>query len=107
MPARPAAVDGEDRFDFELAPGQGLAGTPVLATQLYPQTRIFTRNGLEVGTDAITAGKRAIVDAVLSLSNTDPDELRAALVILGAFVAPGSRACRLNPDHRAIPGQHA
>lgn len=83
-----AAVDGEDRFDFELAPGQGLVGTPVLATQLYPQTRIFTRNGLEVGTDAITAGKRAIVDAVLSLSNTDPDELRAALVILEPFVAP-------------------
>jgi hypothetical protein len=83
-----ATVDANNRFDFELDPGQGLVGTPVLATQLYPQTRIFTRNGLEVGTDAITAGKRAIVDAVLSLSNTEPDELRAALVILQPFALP-------------------
>ncbi len=71
-----------NRFDFKLAPNQGLGGEPVLATQIYEKTRIFTRAGIELDASAIGDGQRAVIDAVLQLSNSDPDELRAALIIL-------------------------
>lgn len=72
------------RFDFELAQGQGV-NPPEIAVQLYPKTRIFTRAGIEVGRNAISADERARIDAVLNIGETD--ELRAALVVLEAGAA--------------------
>jgi len=80
------------RFDFELDAGQGLAGETLIATQLYEQTRIFTRQGSELDPAALSPGQRAIIDGVLKLSNDEPDELRAALILLEADGVEGEEA---------------
>lgn len=84
-----AGVDANNRFPLAVLPGQGFADEPVIAAQLYPQTRIFDRSGTELGADAIVADRRALLDAVLKLGDTATDnELRTALVILGADSVP-------------------
>lgn len=73
------------RFDFALDPAQGFGSDTTLATLVQDGTRIFDRQGTELGTDAIQAGKRATVDGVVALAgagSTDPDTLRAALVVI-------------------------
>jgi hypothetical protein len=72
-----------DTFGLALEPGQNL-GTEerVLATQLFELTRIFSKDGTELDSTAIEAGARMLVDGVLVTSETDPDTLRAALLIL-------------------------
>jgi len=80
------------RFDFELDAGQGLAGETLIAAQLYEQTRIFTRQGIELDSTALSPGQRAVIDGVLKLSNEEPDELRAALILLEPDGAAGEEA---------------
>ncbi len=72
-----------DTFGLALEPGQNL-GTDerVLATQLFGLTRVFSKDGTELDSTAIVAGAAVLADGVLVISETDPDILRAALLIL-------------------------
>jgi hypothetical protein len=54
---------------------------PLLA-QLYPKSRIFAPNGVELGRLDIDVGASALVDSVLAISDGGPDILRTSLVIL-------------------------
>ncbi|MEO7387621.1 MAG: DUF4382 domain-containing protein [Gammaproteobacteria bacterium] len=73
---------GTDRFELDLAPGQGIVSDGPLAAQLYPKSRIFTPNGVELGRLDIDAGSSALLDSVLVVSSGSPDVLRTSLVIL-------------------------
>lgn len=76
-------VDGV-AFDLLLASGQGFESDTVVATQMtIPGTRIFSTEGEELDTTAITPETRAVVDGVLALGGGDTDDvLRAALIVL-------------------------
>ena len=77
------AVDSvTDRFQLQLEPGQGVVSDESLAAQLYPKSRIFAPNGVELGRLDIEVGTSALVDSVLVVSSTEPDLLRTALVVL-------------------------
>ncbi len=73
-----------DAFDFLLASGQGFESDTVVATQMtIPGTRIFSTEGEELDTTAITPETPAVVDGVLALGGDDTDDvLRAALIVL-------------------------
>jgi len=78
-----APVDpGTDRFKLAVAPGQGVVSDGPLLAQLYPKSRIFAPNGVELGRLDIDVGASALVDSVLAISDGAPDILRTSLVIL-------------------------
>ena len=84
-----------DVFDLALNPGQEL-GTDeeVLQTQVYPQTRIFGKDGIELGTDAIAPGIDVLADGVLVSAEGMSDTLRAALLILDLDIGPDEEVLR-------------
>lgn len=69
-----------DRFEFDVAPGQGLIVDGAIAAQLYPKSRIFSAAGVELTRDSLDTGVQAIADSVLAISNGEADVLRTALV---------------------------
>ena len=75
-------VNADDQFDFGLDAGQGFAADTVVTTQLFESTPIVTRRGGYLDRTVIQDGTDMTVDGVLSLSNEDPDLLRAALLIV-------------------------
>ena len=77
-----SAVNADDQFDFGLDAGQGFAADTVVTTQLFESTPIVTRRGEYLNRTVIQDGTDMTVDGVLSLSNEDPDLLRAALLIV-------------------------
>jgi hypothetical protein len=78
-----------DLFNLALESGQELGtDAEMLATQLYPQTRIFLKDGEELGADAIVPGIGVLADAVLFDDGID-ETLRAALLILDPAAAAG------------------
>ncbi|MEO8445348.1 MAG: DUF4382 domain-containing protein [Gammaproteobacteria bacterium] len=79
---------GTDRFGLALATGQGIVADGPLAAQLFPQSRIFSRQGLELGRLDLVPGTPALVDGVLALSGVSTSLVRAALVVLD--LTPGS-----------------
>jgi len=77
------AVDpATDRFGLDPEPGQGVVSDGPLAAQLFPKSRIFAPNGVELGRLDVDVGTVALVDSVLAVSSSGPDVLRTALVIL-------------------------
>ncbi len=80
---------GTDRFDIDLAPGRGIVTDGPLAAQLYPKSRIFSANGVELSRLDLEAGTRAILDSVLVISSASEDVLRTALVVLDADLGIG------------------
>jgi len=76
------SVNG-DVFPLALTPGQNI-GTDeqVLSVQIFDLTRIFSVDGTELDSTAIVAGVSVLADGVLVTSETEPDVLRAALLIL-------------------------
>jgi len=77
------------RFGLDVAAGQGLAtGTP-LPVQLFDGSRVFDRQGEELGRDDITPDRIALADGVLVIGADDV--LRSPLVVLGDIV-PGDAA---------------
>lgn len=80
--ARSAPTDASATFDFEIDLGQGFVEGQQIGVQLLDGTRIFSRNGEELDFKAIAVDTEATVDGVLMLSNTAPDALNAALVVL-------------------------
>jgi hypothetical protein len=76
------AVDG-DLFNFLLGPNQGFAAGSVIATQIFANTRIFSRGGDELDMRAIQRDTMGIIDGVIALGNEPAgDRLRAALIVL-------------------------
>ena len=69
-----------DRFEFDVAPSQGLIVDGAIAAQLYPKSRIFSAAGVELTRDSLDTGVHAIADSVLAISNGEADVLRTALV---------------------------
>jgi len=85
-----ASVDpSTDRFDLDVAPGQGIFTETALPVQLFDETRVFNREGEELGRDAISVDRVALVDGVLLIG--DDDVLRSPLVVLGDLT-PGDAA---------------
>lgn len=80
--ARSAPTDASATFDFEIDLGQGFVEGQQIGVQLLDGTRIFSRKGEELDFNAIAVDTEATVDGVLMLSNTAPDALNAALVVL-------------------------
>lgn len=80
--AHSAPADAMAVFDYEIDPGQGFVTGQHIDVQLLPDTRIFSRKGQELDFSVIEVGTKATVDGVLMLSNTTPDTLNAALVVL-------------------------
>lgn len=79
------AVNGAtDRFDFDLAPAQGIVAAGPLPTQLFPKTRIFSRAGTELSRAAVQPGRNLVADAVLALGAGEggADVLRAPLLVI-------------------------
>lgn len=75
-------ADAMAAFDYEIDPGQGFVTGQHIDVQLLPDTRIFSRKGQELDFSVIEVGTKATVDGVLMLSNTAPDTLNAALIVL-------------------------
>lgn len=71
-----------ERFGIDLATGQGIVTDGPLAAQLYPKSRIFSRDGLELSRLDLETGSRAILDSVLAISGASEDVLRTSLVVL-------------------------
>lgn len=80
--ARSAPADALAAFDFEIDRGQGFVEGQQIGVQLLDGTRIFSRKGEELDFNAIAVDTEATVDGVIMLSNTAPDTLNAALVVL-------------------------
>jgi hypothetical protein len=91
-------VDGDvsgDLFDFALATGQGFEPDTVIATQLFPTTRIFSKAGDELDPLAIVPDASAIIDGVIALGSTDADDrLRAALIVIDTDAAAAEEILR-------------
>ena len=77
------------RFDLDVAAGQGIATATGLPVQLFDESRIFNRDGEELGREAIVTDRVALADGVLLIG--DDDVLRSPLVVLGAL-APSNAA---------------
>ena len=75
-------LDGDDRFDLEIAPGQGFVEGSTLAAQLFESTRIFSRAGMELSRDQIELDLLARVTGVIALSNEDVDLIKTAVLVL-------------------------
>jgi hypothetical protein len=80
--ARSAPTEASPTFDFKIDVGQGFVEDQQIGVQLLDGTRIFSRKGEELDFNAIAVDTEATVDGVLMLSNTAPDALNAALVVL-------------------------
>jgi hypothetical protein len=77
------------RFDLDVAAGQGIATESALPVQLFEESRIFNRDGEELGRDDIVIDRIALADGVLLIG--DDDVLRSPLVVLGDL-APSDAA---------------
>ena len=91
-------VDGDvsgDLFDFALASGQGFQPDTVIATQLFPTTRVFSKSGEELDVLAIVPDASAIIDGVIALGSGDADDrLRAALIVIDTDAAAAEEILR-------------
>lgn len=69
-----------NRFNLDIAPGQGLGTDTQLPVQLFASSRIFNRAGVELDTADVVANRGALVDGVLVLGADD--FIRSPLLIL-------------------------
>ncbi len=77
------------RFGLDVAAGYGISTESGLPVQFFDESRIFNRDGEELGRDDILVDRVALVDGVLLIG--DDDVLRSPLVVLGDLV-PGDAA---------------
>ena len=84
-----APVDAvSDRFELDLADGQGMVADAPLPVQLYPKSRIFSRDGEELTRDDILVDRGALIDGLLAVGTEDV--IRSPLVILGVGELPAA-----------------
>ncbi|MBM4221082.1 MAG: hypothetical protein FJ170_03935 [Gammaproteobacteria bacterium] len=77
-----------DRFSLDLAEGQGIVADAPLPVQLYPKSRIFSRDGEELSRDDIVVARGALIDGLLAIGAEDV--IRSPLVILGMGELPSA-----------------
>jgi hypothetical protein len=77
-----------DRFGLDLAAGQGIVADAPLPVQLYPKSRIFSRDGEELTRDDILVDSGALIDGLLAVGTEDV--IRSPLVILGMGELPAA-----------------
>lgn len=76
-----STIDGfTNRFNLDVAAGQGFVTDAPLPVQLFSSSRIFNRAGVELDTADILTGLNALVDSVLVIGADD--FIRSPLVIL-------------------------
>jgi hypothetical protein len=76
-------VDGSGILDFEIDPAQqGLPAGTTLGAQLYRETKLFSRKGEVISVDDIEVDQRGLAVGVLLLSDTAPDVLRTAIMVV-------------------------
>lgn len=77
-------------FDFRIAPNQGISGNLDVQVQLIDASKIFTSTGEELAIADLLdeVGSIATIDAILVLSDseTEPNVLKAALVVVDTSV---------------------
>ncbi len=78
------------RFEFDLADNQGFPEGTSIEVELQDGTKIFSKHGVELTEADIEVGLRARIDGVLILSGSDPDYLKAALVLLRKYAHHGA-----------------
>jgi hypothetical protein len=78
--------DPTGAFDFLLDPGQGIIGT--LTVLLQAGTKIFSDSGIALNEADIQEGQTGKIDGVLMVSDTEPDLLKAVLIVLDLPGAP-------------------
>ena len=62
--------------------GQGFVEGSSLSVILQPGTKIFDAQGESVDFASLVVGAEATIDGVVTLSDTDPDTLKASLIVL-------------------------
>jgi hypothetical protein len=77
-----------DRFELDLAAGQGIVADAPLPVQLYPKSRIFSHDGEELTRDDILVDRGALIDGLLAIGTEDV--IRSPLVILGVGELPAA-----------------
>lgn len=70
------------QLDFLVDGNQGVVSDVPILTRLFPDTRIFSTDGTERDSTVIQPELKATVDGVLALSNMEPDEIRAAFILV-------------------------
>jgi hypothetical protein len=80
--AASAVDDITNRFDLNLAAGQGIVNTNPIPVQLQPGAVILSKNGDILDASAFETGQAVKVIGVLMLSATDPDFIKAAMVFV-------------------------
>ncbi len=68
-------------FAFRLDEGQGVTGDLDAVVRLQAGSRVYDREGVVLDCTALEPGARAVVDAVLFVSDTEADMLNAAVVV--------------------------
>lgn len=97
---RSSVDSGNDEFLMEIAPNQGFGSGTVVSVLIQDGTKIVNRRGKVLGPDDIDSGVAMRVDGVLD-TTTDPDTLRAALIVLDMDAARQERISGTigsNPD---------
>jgi len=74
--------DVTDRFDLDLAGGQGIVNTNPIPVQLQPGAVILSKNGDILDASILETGRAARVIGILMLSDTEPDFIKAAMVFV-------------------------
>ncbi|MGD8428760.1 MAG: DUF4382 domain-containing protein [Ectothiorhodospiraceae bacterium] len=80
-------VGSDNRFDMNVAAGQGIATDSPLPVQLQTGTHIFSRAGDELQISDILPGLAANVDGVVTVPDADPTYLKSALVVMDMSAA--------------------
>ncbi len=100
-----AEVDSTGLYGFEIDPAQhGLPSGTTLGGQLYRETKLFSRKGEVITVDDIEVDQRGLAVGVLVLSDTEPDVLRTAILVVVVAV-PEEEPIRAvtGSDHRKRP----
>lgn len=72
----------ESTFNLLVEGNQGIVTDAPILTRLYPETRIFSADGVEQDPSVIQPELKMAVDGVLALSDMAPDEIRAAFILV-------------------------
>lgn len=69
-------------FGYQLdSDEQGLVTEGPISALLFPETRIFSSDGIELNTTMIQPELEAVLDGIPVLSNTAPDAIRTAFIV--------------------------
>ena len=84
---------GTGEFTVDLDPDQGIETNGALLSLFQDGTRVFDKHGMPLDPGAIAPDVRGNFEGRLVLSDTDPDVLKTALIVLD-MAPPGSEVLR-------------